>query len=494
MACLRESIDQAKVMPDCPKPQIVPWHAQLAEALHDAAAWVRAGRVHSARGAHLQVRGLDAAVGELCELHESDGNASRPVGYAEVVCLQGEDLLLNCLESPPAISRRLCVRATGRRLMVPAGESVVGRVLDGFGRPLDSGPDLGAVPLTPVDRAPPAALARRPIDQPMATGIRAIDALLPVGKGQRLAILAPAGTGKSRLLVRLARNCPAERVVVALVGERGREVAEFVGELSGAGVLSRSVVVAASADRPAIERVKCALTATAVAESFRARGQQVLLLVDSLTRWVQAHRDMGLAALPVPGAAGIDTCDNGALAALLERAGNDAHAGISACYTVLCDESVAADPTAEQVRAITDGHIQLSRSLANRGLFPAIDVLRSVSRLATGLVSQRHERNASELRAMLARLEEVDLLLKVGEYRPGADKLTDRAIQLQSSITQFLFDSSAMADDCAQRGQPGTAVSGSAGLADIDRALHELLNSSMPVELAVNAVATSLTT
>lgn len=467
------------------------WSAAAVRTLHEFDPWSRAGRIHAADRTGLRARGLVANLGEICELRRNRGAVDSIVGLAEVVDVGADDIGLCCFQDDHLSARDVRVIPTGRALEVPTGQAVLGRVLDGFGVPIDQGPSLAEAVHTPVDRRPPLALSRRPIDRPLRTGLRAIDGLLTCGRGQRLAVLAPAGTGKSTLLASLAQQGEADVVVIALVGERGREVADLMSLGTDTAARRRRVVVAATADRSALERVRCAFTATAIAESFRERGAQVLLLMDSLTRWIEAQRELGAVM------AGLShrVADRGmatdtsawsavtpALASLLERAGNDATASISAFYTVLCDESRATDPIAEQVRAVADGHLQLSRSLANAGHFPAIDVLRSVSRLASQVCSTRHQRNAAEVRAMLARLEEIDLLFKIGEYAPGSDAQIDRAIALRPAIEGFLRE--------PRTSEPGTAVdparsmpsaaSRRAPFEAIDDALEQLVNPSQP--------------
>ena len=281
-------------------------------------------------------------------------------------------------------------------------------------------------------------MRRQPVTQVLMTGIRAIDGLMSCGQGQRIAVFSPAGAGKSSLIGALARQCQADAIVVALVGERGREVGDFVREQMGAVGMRRAVVLAASSDRPPIERVKCAQAATAIAEQFRSQGKHVLLLLDSITRFARAHRELALAQGGTPDSDDIPYSALASLAPLIERAGTATKGAISAFYTVLTEDDRAHDPIAEEVRSIVDGHFVLSRALADAGHFPAIDVLRSISRVMPRLVSPRHAELAQLLRTLLTKLESIELLIQVGEYRPGTDPVADRAIKLRPAVELFL--------------------------------------------------------
>jgi type III secretion protein N (ATPase) len=334
---------------------------------------------------------------------------------------------------------------------VPCGPALLGRVIDAFGAPMDGRPlDAGAgLQFTPLHAPAPSPLQRRGVDEPLATGVRAIDAALTVGEGQRVGIFAMAGGGKSTLLGMLARQARADVNVIALVGERGREVREFLDESLGAEGLARSVVVVSTSDRPALERVRAAYAATAIAEGFRREGKRVLLLVDSVTRFARGLRELGLSALEPPVRRGYPPSVFAELPRLFERAGNDAHGSITAFYTVLAEDDDNSDPVAEEVRSILDGHIVLSRQLAQAAHYPAIDVLASASRVFTRVTAPAHRDAAAQLRALLARYKEVEFLLRVGEYQAGSDPLADRAIERMPALRALLTQRAEEATDIA---------------------------------------------
>lgn len=317
---------------------------------------------------------------------------------------------------------------------VPANDSLLGRVLDASGRPVDGGGPVQLTPDRPLVAPSPAPMTRRPIDRPLESGIRAIDGLLTLGEGQRIGIFAAAGGGKSTLLARRAR---AEAIVIGMIGERGREVREFIADTLGEDGLARSVVVVATSDRPAMERVRAARAATAIAEGFRAQGRHVLLLMDSVTRYARALREIGLAAGEPPVRRGLPPSVFAELPRLFERAGTDAAGAITALYTVLT-EGEEEDPVAEEVRSLLDGHIHLSRRLGARGHFPAIDIGASQSRLFRRLAGGGQVAAAEAVRAMIAKLDDIELLLQMGEYAPGQDPLADAALSQRDAIEAFL--------------------------------------------------------
>ena len=448
--------------PRSPNPESLAWRQSIEVLLRNTETLARAGYVHSINGSVVRARGVGAAVGELCELRiRVRGNAqaikqdnmqanaqantqastqasTQIVGHAEVIGVQGADLILSSLVPTFSLSSKVQVIPLSRRLTVPAADSLLGRVLDGYGQAIDDLGPLGKVSTVPIDKAPPPAMQRQTITQPLITGIRAIDGLMTCGQGQRIAIFSPAGAGKSSLIGALARQCQADAVVVALVGERGREVGEFVREQLGAVGMRRAVVLASSSDRPAIERVKCAQAATAIAEQFRSQGKHVLLLVDSITRFARAQRELTLALGETATRDDLPSSALASLAPLIERAGTGTKGAISAFYTVLTEDDQAHDSIAEEVRSIVDGHIVLSRAMAEAGHYPAIDVSRSISRVMQRLVSPRHAELAQLLRSLLNKLESIELLIQVGEYRPGTDPLADRAVNLRLGIEGFL--------------------------------------------------------
>jgi ATP synthase in type III secretion protein N len=348
------------------------------------------------------------------------------------------------LGSLQGLSSGTQVVPTGQRHTVAVGDFALGRVLDGMGEYfLDEGPAIPAsAPRRAVSAPAPAALQRRPINQPLPLGITAVDTVLSCGVGQRVGIFAPAGCGKSTLLSMLCRHAQADVVVAALVGERGREVGDFIHEALGPEARARAVLVVATSDRPATERLKAAFVATAHAEHFAAQGKRVLLLVDSVTRLARAAREIGLAAGEPPARRGYPPSALALLPQLFERAGLLATGSITAFYTVLEETDDGADPVSEEVRSLLDGHFILSRKLAGKGHFPAIDVLQSASRLFDRVVPPAQAQAARRLREMMAKFDEVEILLRIGEYRQGSDPLADVAVQRRDAIDQFLRQSS----------------------------------------------------
>jgi ATP synthase in type III secretion protein N len=414
------------------------------------------GRVVQALGTVVRATGVDARVGEVCELHAANGRVMR----AEVIGFDKHTAILSPFGELNGLSFTAHVVPLHRALDVPVGDALLGRVLDGFGEPLDGlGPlrtgthRLGMPqPLrrASTDAAPPQALSRRPITQRFETGVRALDALAAIGEGQRLGVFAPAGVGKSTLTGMLARGAQCDVKVIALIGERGREVGEFIDHNLGPEGLARSVVVTSTSDRPAVERAKSAQVAMTIAEAFRAEGKRVLLVMDSVTRYARALREIGLASGEPPTRRGYPPSVFASLPRLLERAGNDAHGSITAFFTVLTEGEDDSDPIAEEVRSILDGHIVLSRKLAQQNQFPAIDVLASLSRVATQVTTAAQQRAASRLRDWLAKFNDVELLVQVGEYRAGSDALADQAVERVPQIRQWLKQSPAMLSPLAR--------------------------------------------
>ncbi|MBV8209127.1 MAG: FliI/YscN family ATPase [Burkholderiaceae bacterium] len=414
--------------------------ARLQRALQSTRTVAELGRVVQAAGTVLRATGLHARIGQQCEVFDptqTDNTATLP---AEVIGFSGNEMML----APYGPLRQLAVGAAVRALAddasVPAGEGVLGRVVDAFGRPLDGAPlrQSHACP-NPLHAPAPLPLARRPIVSPFSTGVRAIDSTLTVGEGQRVGIFSMAGGGKSTLLGMLARHAHADVNVIALVGERGREVREFLDDCLGEAGLARSVVVVSTSDRPALERVRAAYAATAFAEGFRRAGRRVLLLVDSVTRFARGLRELGLSALEPPVRRGYPPSVFAELPRLFERAGNDAAGSITAFYTVLVEDDDQGDPVAEEVRSILDGHIVLSRDLVHAHHYPAIDVLASVSRAFARVTAREHQDSAAALRELLNAYKEVEFLLRIGEYKPGGpNRGADRAIERMDSLRAFL--------------------------------------------------------
>lgn len=374
-------------------------------------------------------------VGELCVLR---GTGDDQPEYAEVLSVdQGGSVLMPFGESGK-FSLRTRVEAAGGRHEIRVSPELLGRILNGFGQVIDGKPAPAGGALCSVAGAAPLALDRERINEPMPTGVRALDALTTLGRGQRVGVFAPAGTGKSTLFGMMARGCSADVVVLALIGERGREVREFLEREIDEQTLQRCVTVVATADRSPGERLKAASVAMAVAEAFRDQGKQVLVLIDSLTRVCRAHRDvlLGLGRAPVRG--GYPAAVLTELPRLLERAGPGKVGSITGIFTVLTEGDGTLDLLGEEIRSLLDGHIELSRRLAQHQHYPAVDVLRSVSRLMASVVPPQHKAAAGRMLSLLAAYEEAELLIQVGEYKPGADKLVDEAVRKRDVFRDFL--------------------------------------------------------
>lgn len=407
--------------------------AHLRDALRQSTTVRRIGRVAEAYGTLIRVTGIQASIGEVCELVSPHSRL-----FAEVVGVTRQHTLLTPLGSLDGLSSSTEVVVVGRRASTPAGEAQLGRILDALGRPMDGKGDLDCADEVPIYRDSPNPLLRRPIDKPIGSGVRAIDAALTLGEGQRVGIFALAGGGKSTLLGMLARGGDADVNVIVLVGERGREVNEFIHDNLGAEGLARSVLIVATSDRPALERSRAAYTGTAIAEYFRDRGKRVLLLMDSVTRFARALRDVGLAVGEPPARLGYPPSIFSALPKLFERAGNNDRGSITALYTVLMEDDDGSDPIAEEVRSILDGHILLSKKLAAAYHYPAIDVLTSASRVMSRIVPPEHQRAAGMLRKYLAKYQEIELLVQLGEYKPGSDADADFALNRIGAINALL--------------------------------------------------------
>ncbi len=411
---------------------------RLLHELQHAKAVAEQGRVVHAVGTLLRVRGLSARIGQACRVFDPALGAGQPGLRAEVVAYEGDELLLAPFGPLRDLPVGALVETLAGQATVPCDERLLGRVLDGLGEPIDGRPLPLDLPRVPLHRAAPHPLTRRMIDQPFATGVRAIDTLLTVGEGQRVGVFAMAGGGKSTLLGMLARQARADVNVIALIGERGREVREFMEDALGEAGLARSVMVVSTSERPALERARAATVATAIAEGFRERGLRVLLLMDSVTRHARALRELGLAAGEPPVRRGYPPSVFAELPQLFERAGNDARGSITAFYTVLAEDEDGEDPIAEEVRSLLDGHLQLSRKLGQQQHYPAIDVLASVSRVFPRITGAAQQRAAAHLRKLMARHAEVEFLLRVGEYRSGADPLADEAIERMPRLLALL--------------------------------------------------------
>jgi flagellum-specific ATP synthase len=398
-------------------------------AVREAVRPERIGEVSQVRGLSVQVRGLEGAVGDVVALDGVD---------AEVVAIGEGGLRCMPLAPVAGLTVGAPVRSRGGTLRVPTGAALLGRVLDGLGRPIDGkGPLTGAVPVS-LDHAPPSIMGRDRIDSPLPLGVRALDTLVSVGRGQRVGLFAGSGVGKSSLLSMIARGTEAEVTVIALVGERGREVREFIEDDLGPEGLARSVVVVSTSDQPAMARIRAAYTATRIAEAFRDDGAHAILMMDSLTRVAMAQREIGLSAGEPPATRGYPPSTFSLLAGLLERAGTDTRGSITGIYTVLVDGDDHNEPIADTVRSILDGHVVLDRALALSGHHPAIDVLGSVSRVAGKVTAPERRAHAATLRAVLAARRRANDLIDIGAYQPGADSRIDAAIAHERAISAFL--------------------------------------------------------
>ncbi|TIM35311.1 MAG: FliI/YscN family ATPase, partial [Mesorhizobium sp.] len=381
-------------------------------------------------------------IGEICELLDPRTGA---VTKAEVVGLMDEMAILVPLGDLTGLSSLTEVIATGKTQTVPVGPGLLGRVISAFGEPLDGKPlpPDGITGSYPVNAYPPSPLERSLISEPIQLGIRALDGLLTCARGQRVGIFGEPGVGKSILLSDIVSGTDADVAVVALVGERGREVREFIEHQLGPEGLARAVIVVATSDRPAIERVKAAYVATSIAEYFRDQGKHVLLAMDNITRFARAQREIGLASGEPPTRRGFPSSLFAVLPRLLERSGPGRVGSITSLYSVLLEGDGTLDPVAEEIQALLDGHVFLSNELAQRNHFPAIDVLRSRSRLMDTVVPAEHRSDAGRLRELLARYADVELLLRVGEYEKGSDAVADEAVAKIDTINAFLRQPSA---------------------------------------------------
>ncbi|HEY4347364.1 MAG TPA: FliI/YscN family ATPase [Gaiellaceae bacterium] len=392
------------------------------------------GRVLTVIGLVIEATGLRAAIGERCSIEP--GRRLEPVP-AEVVGFRDGKTLLMPLGEMSGIAPGNRVISSGTAFDLIVGEELLGRVLDGLGRPIDGGLPLQSTTRRPTAGDPPDSLSRARIDQRLPLGVRALDTLVPVGRGQRLGIFAGSGVGKSSLLGMIARSAQADVNVICLVGERGREVREFIERDLGDGI-GRSVVIVATSDQPALVRIKAAFVATAIAEAFRDTGRDVLLMVDSITRFAMAQREVGLAIGEPPTARGYTPSVFAMLPRLLERAGTAERGSITGLYTVLVEGDDMNEPVADAARSILDGHCVLTRELAHRNHYPAIDVLQSVSRLTTEIVSADVQAAGGRLREALALLRANEDLISIGAYANGTNPRIDAAIALEPMIQGFL--------------------------------------------------------
>lgn len=402
------------------------------------------GHVRQVIGNVIEAEGPAAELGELC-LIDCGGHVAR----AEVVGFRDTTVLLMALDEIHGIRPGSPVEATGLPQLIPVGPELLGRVLDPLGTPLDGKPAPLTAQKYPLDSQPPSPMVRNRIQTPLETGIRAIDSLLTLGQGQRMGIFSGSGVGKSTLMGMVARYASADVNVIGLIGERGREVRDFIEQDLGPEGMARSVVIAVTSDQPALLRIKGAFAATAVAEYFRDQGQRVMLMMDSVTRFAMARREVGLAIGEPPATRGYTPSVFTLLPKLLERSGNSDRGSITALYTVLVEGDDTNEPISDTVRGILDGHIFLSRAIAARNHYPAIDVLNSLSRLAIELTTPEHRAAAGKLRQLIATYQEAEDLIAIGAYVPGSSASIDRAMELHDAIDAFLCQEVEVRSDLA---------------------------------------------
>jgi flagellum-specific ATP synthase len=396
--------------------------------------WRWTGRVIEANGQTIESEGPLCSVGECCEILDADGRRHR----GEVIGFRGRNVLAMPLEATRGIRYGDALAATGMSPGIVVGDGMEGRILDSLGLPLDGLPALRPRELWPLDGAVPHPMQRVPIREAMSTGVRVLDGMLTVGRGQRIGIFGGSGVGKSTLIGMMTRNTAADLTVVGLVGERGREVREFVEDSLGEEGMKRAIVLVSSSDQSPLLRMRAALAATAVAEYHASQGRHVLLVLDSLTRYAMAAREIGLATGEPPATKGYTPSVFTKLAKLVERAGNFECGSITAFYTVLMEGDDQQDPIVDSVRSFVDGHVVLSRQLASAGWYPPVHVLDSLSRLMPVVVSREHREQAAAMRRLLAAHARSEDLVRIGAYKPGADPELDRAMLAMPAIRRFL--------------------------------------------------------
>jgi flagellum-specific ATP synthase len=417
-------------------------HAQAAAL---AGRPLRTGAVERIVGLQFEVRGLDAAIGdEVCV------DASRGPLLGEVTALTPDGLVCMPFGELAGVRAGDRVVHTGRPPLVPVGTGLLGRVLDGLGRPLDDGSLPPGCDHVTIAGAPPHPLRRQMVEVPLPLGVRALDTLVPCGRGQRIGIFAGSGVGKSTLLSMIARGTAADVSVIALIGERGREVREFIEHDLGPAGLARSVVVVATSDQPPVVRLRAAFTATRIAEWFRDQGNDVLLMMDSLTRFCMAQREIGLSAGEPPATRGYPPSTFALLPRLLERAGAAPVGSITGIYTVLVEGDDMNEPIGDAARSILDGHVVLSRALASAGHYPCVDVLDSLSRVVPSICTPAQRTAMTEFRRLMAAYREARDLIEIGAYVPGTNPVVDRAVERKDSMDRFLRQGVDEAGDWAE--------------------------------------------
>jgi len=432
----------------------------LVERVRSVPRYVTCGRVRRIVGLVIEATGVDAAVGDICRVRTLDG---RREVEGEVVGFNGERVLIMPYSGLEGLQPGSSVEVLGHAAFVGVGRELVGRVIDAHGEPIDGRGPIRTGRRRSLAGEPFNPLRRRSIVEPLPTGVRAIDGPLTIGRGQRVGIFSGSGVGKSTLLGMIARGTAADINVIALVGERGREVPDFLGEALGPEGLARSVVVVATGDVSALQRARAAQVATAVAEDFREQGLDVLLMVDSITRVATAWREIGLAVGEPPTTKGYPPSVFALLPRLLERAGTDDSGTITGVYTVLVEGDDFNEPVADAVRSILDGHIVLTRDLATAGHFPAVDVLRSVSRLRDRVLPDGCQRTVGEMQRLMASYVEKEDLIAVGAYQEGTDPAVDLAICMRPTFADFLRQTP---DDLSDWGDTLAAI------AELERAIE----------------------
>ncbi len=406
------------------------------QAIKQQSPYPEVGYVEQIVGLVIETKGPRAKMGDLCYIH-SDQPGVPPLA-AEVVGFKAGRLMMMPLGEMIALAPGNRVVNTNRALEVPVGQNLLGRVLDGLGRPIDNRGELCCDDALPVATEAPSPLHRRSISEPLPLGVRSLDGFTTVGKGQRVGIFAGSGVGKSTLLGMITRNTEADLTVIALVGERGREVKEFIEEALGTEGMKRAVVVVSTSEQPALMKIKAALTATTIAEYYRAQGKNVILMLDSLTRVAMALREVGLSVGEPPTSRGYTPSVFAFMPKLLERAGTSDEGSITGLYTVLVEGDDFNEPISDTVRGILDGHVILSRDLAHQNHFPAVDVLGSISRLMIGITAPEHRAAAGKIRDLMATYRKSEDIINIGAYVRGTNPKIDLSIQLKDKIDAFL--------------------------------------------------------
>ncbi|MCH4239887.1 MAG: flagellar protein export ATPase FliI [Oscillospiraceae bacterium] len=405
------------------------------QALRLSEPYTHYGKIIRISGLTIEATGLVCKIGDVCRIGRGEGDN---VVLAEAVGISGHKVFLMPYQDTDGIGFGSPVVNTDRKLMIGVSREMLGRSVDALGKPIDGGPPIPKDAYYPINGVPCNPMERPPISESMELGVKCIDGLMTIGKGQRMGIFAGSGVGKSTLMGMIARNVKADINVIALVGERGREVVEFINKDLGEEGARRSVLVVATSDQPAMMRHKCALTATTIAEYFRDQGMHVLLMMDSLTRFAMAQREIGLSIGEAPVARGYTPSIYTALPKLLERSGNFEKGSITGIYTVLVEGDDTNEPVADTVRSIIDGHIMLSRKIAAQNHYPAIDVLNSVSRLMSEIDSPEQKDAAGKLRNMMAVYRDHEDLISIGAYKPGTNPALDDALRHVKKINEFL--------------------------------------------------------